>query len=284
MAGEFWMEEITALVNSEHIEALVEGASQFGFQIIAAIAVFVVGRWLARRLADLLERGLVRAKTDPTLVSFFRNIVYFGLLVMVIIAAVGQVGVQTTSFIAVLGAAGLAVGLALQGSLANFAAGVLMIIFRPFKAGDFVEAAGTAGVVEGIQLFTTTMRTPDNKTIIIPNAQITNGTITNYSARETRRLDLVFGVSYGDDLDKVKRVIGEVLAEEQRLLKDPEPVVGLLSLGDSSVNFAVRPWVRSSEYWPVFFDLQEAMKKRFDKEGISIPFPQRDVHLYQQAS
>jgi small conductance mechanosensitive channel len=278
------MEEITALVNPEHIEALVEGASRFGLQIVTAIVVFVVGRWLARRIADLLERGLVRAKTDPTLVSFFRNIAYFGLLIMVIIAAIGQMGVQTTSFIAVLGAAGLAVGLALQGSLANFAAGVLMIIFRPFKAGDFVEAAGTAGVVEGIQLFTTTMRTPDNKTIIIPNAQVTNGTITNYSARDTRRLDLVFGVSYGDDLDKVKRVINEVLAEEKRLLKDPEPVIGLLSLGDSSVNFAVRPWVNSSEYWPVFFDLQEAMKKRFDKEGISIPFPQRDVHLYQQAS
>jgi small conductance mechanosensitive channel len=159
-----------------------------------------------------------------------------------------------------------------------------MIIFRPFKSGDFVEAAGTAGVVEEIQLFTTTMRTPDNKTIIIPNAQVTAGTITNYSARDTRRLDLVFGVSYTDDLDKVKRVIGEVLAEEPRLLKDPEPLVGLLELGDSSVNFAVRPWVNSSEYWPVFFDLQEAMKKRFDKEGISIPFPQRDVHLYQQAS
>ena len=278
------MEEITAMVNPEQFNALVEGASKFGLQIIAAIAVFIIGRWLARRLTEFLERGLKRAGTDPTLVSFFRNIAYFGLLVLVIIAAVGQLGVQTTSFIAILGAAGLAVGLALQGSLANFAAGVLMIIFRPFKSGDFVEAAGTAGVVEEIQLFTTTMRTPDNKTIIIPNAQVTSDTITNYSARDTRRLDLVFGVSYTDDLDKVKRVIGEVLAEEPRLLKDPEPLVGLLELGDSSVNFAVRPWVKSSEYWPVFFDLQEAMKKRFDKEGISIPFPQRDVHLYQQAS
>lgn len=278
------MEEITAMVNPEQLNVFVEGASKFGVQIIAAIAVFIIGRWLARRISNLIERGLVRAETDPTLVSFFRNIAYFGLLVLVIIAAVGQLGVQTTSFIAILGAAGLAVGLALQGSLANFAAGVLMIIFRPFKAGDFVEAAGTAGVVEEIQLFTTKMRTPDNKTIIIPNAQVTSATITNYSARDTRRLDLVFGVSYTDDLDKVKRVIGEVLAEEPRLLKDPEPLVGLLELGDSSVNFAVRPWVNSSEYWPVFFDLQEAMKKRFDKEGISIPFPQRDVHLYQQAS
>lgn len=278
------MEEIIAMVSPEQVEALVEGTSRFGLQIIAAIVVFIVGRWLARRISNLIERGLTRADTDPTLVGFFRNIVYFGLLTLVIIAAVGQLGVQTTSFIAILGAAGLAVGLALQGSLANFAAGVLMIIFRPFKAGDFIEAAGTAGSVEEIQLFTTTLKTPDNKTIIIPNAQVTGSTITNYSARDTRRLDLVFGVSYTDDLDKVKRVIKEVLAEEKRLLEDPEPLIGLLKLGDSSVDFAVRPWVNSSDYWPVFFALQEAMKKRFDREGISIPFPQRDVHLYQQAS
>jgi len=278
------MEEISSMVSAEQIEALVTGASSFGLQIIAALAVFVIGRWLSRRISNLLERGLQRADTDPTLVGFFRNIAYFGLLTLVIIAAVGQLGVQTTSFIAILGAAGLAVGLALQGSLANFAAGVLMIIFRPFKAGDFIEAAGTAGSVEEIQLFTTTLKTPDNKIIIIPNAQVTNGTITNYSARDTRRLDLVFGVSYSDDLDKVKRVINEVLAEEKRLLDDPVPLVGLLKLGDSSVDFAVRPWVKSSDYWPVFFDLQETMKRRFDKEGISIPFPQRDVHLVQQAS
>jgi len=278
------MEELSALVGPEQIEALVGGVSQFGLQIIAAIAVFFVGRWLAHRIAGLLERGLNRAGTDPTLVGFFRNIAYFGLLIMVVIAAVGQLGVQTTSFIAVLGAAGLAVGLALQGSLANFAAGVLMIIFRPFKAGDFIEAAGTMGVAEEIQLFTTKMRTPDNKTIIIPNAQITAGTITNFSARDTRRLDLVFGVSYNDDIDKVKRVIQEVLADEPRLLDEPEALVGILELGDNSVNVAVRPWVPSSDYWPVFFALQEAMKKRFDREGISIPFPQRDVHLYQQAS
>jgi small conductance mechanosensitive channel len=278
------MEELTGLVSQEHLDAMVEGVSGFGLQILAAIVIFYIGRWLARKIAGLIETGLVKANTDPTLVGFFRNIAYFGLLVMVIIAAVGQLGVQTTSFIAVLGAAGLAVGLALQGSLANFAAGVLMIIFRPFRVGDFVEAAGTMGVVEEVQLFTTMMRTPDNKTIIVPNAQITAGTITNFSARDTRRLDLVFGVSYSDDLDKVKRVIKEVLAEESRLLAEPEPVIGLLSLGDSSVDFAVRPWVKSSDYWPVFFALQEAMKKRFDREGISIPFPQRDVHLYRQAS
>ena len=278
------MEELTSLVSQEQMSATVDWLSQFGLKIVAAIVVFFVGKWLARKIAGLLERGLRRADTDPTLISFVRNIAYFGLLTMVVIAAVGQLGVQTTSFIAVLGAAGLAIGLALQGSLANFAAGVLMIIFRPFKAGDFVEAAGTSGIVEEVQLFTTKMRTPDNKTVIIPNAQVTSGTITNYSARDTRRLDLVFGVSYEDDLDKVKRVIHEVLGEEPRLLKDPEPLVGLLNLGDSSVDFAVRPWVNSADYWPVFFDLQEKMKKRFDQEGISIPFPQRDVHLHQQAA
>jgi small conductance mechanosensitive channel len=278
------MEEVKSLLSPEQVSTMVDWVSQFGLKLIAAIVVFFVGKWLARKISNLLKRGLERADTDPTLVGFVGNISYFGLLTMVVIAAVGQLGVQTTSFIAVLGAAGLAIGLALQGSLANFAAGVLMIIFRPFKAGDYIEAAGTAGSVEEVQLFTTTLKTPDNKTVIIPNAQVTSGTITNYSARDTRRLDLVFGVGYGDDLDKVKRVIQEVLGEEERLLEDPAPLVGVLNLGESSVDFAVRPWVNSSDYWPVFFDLQEKMKKRFDQEGISIPFPQRDVHLFQQQS
>jgi small conductance mechanosensitive channel len=278
------MEEAKSLVSPEQMSVMVDWVSQFGLKVLAAIVVFVVGKWLARRISNLLQRGMERAETDPTLVGFVRNIAYFGLLTMVVIAAVGQLGVQTTSFIAVLGAAGLAIGLALQGSLANFAAGVLMIIFRPFKAGDYIEAAGTAGSVEEIQLFTTKLKTPDNKIVIIPNAQVTAGTITNYSARDTRRLDMVFGVGYGDDLDHVKRVINQVLAEEPRLLKDPEPVVAVLNLGESSVDFAVRPWVNSADYWGVFFDLQEKMKKRFDQEGISIPFPQRDLHVFQQAS
>ena len=278
------MEEAKNLISPEQMSTMVDWVSQFGLKLIAAIVVFFVGKWLARKISNLLRRGMERAETDPTLIGFVGNITYFGLLTMVVIAAVGQLGVQTTSFIAVLGAAGLAVGLALQGSLANFAAGVLMIIFRPFKAGDYIDAAGTAGSVEEVQLFTTTLKTPDNKTVIIPNAQVTAGTITNYSARDTRRLDLVFGVGYGDDLDKVKRVILEVLGAEERLLKDPEPLVGVLNLGESSVDFAVRPWVNSSDYWPVFFDLQEKMKKRFDEEGISIPFPQRDVHVFQQSA
>lgn len=278
------MEEITGLLNKDNMDALVAAVSAFGLKLLAAIVVFVVGRWLVGRVTRLLEAGMKRANTDPTLIGFFRNIIYFGLLTMVVIAAVGQLGVQTTSFIAVLGAAGLAIGLAMQGSLSNFAAGVLMIIFRPFKTDDFIDAGGTMGTVEEIQLFTTRLRTPDNKIIIIPNSQITAGAITNFSARDTRRLDMVFGVGYGDDLDKVKRVINEVLAEESRLLEDPAPVVGVLSLGESSVDFAVRPWVSSADYWGVYFDLHEAMKKRFDQEGISIPFPQRDLHVYQQSS
>jgi small conductance mechanosensitive channel len=278
------MEEVKNLVSPEQMSTMVDWLSQFGLKLIAAIVVFFVGKWLARKISNLLKRGMQKAETDPTLIGFVGYNAYFGLLTMVVIAAVGQLGVQTTSFIAVLGAAGLAIGLALQGSLANFAAGVLMIIFRPFKAGDYIEAAGTAGSVEEVQLFTTTLKTPDNKIVIIPNAQVTAGTITNYSARDTRRLDLVFGVGYGDDLDKVKRVIWEVLNEESRLLKDPEPVVAVLNLGESSVDFAVRPWVNSADYWGVYFDLQEKMKKRFDQEGISIPFPQRDLHVYQHAS
>lgn len=278
------MEQFASFFGPEQRDALIAAVSGFGMQLISALLIFIIGRWIVGKVANLLERGMKRADTDPTLVGFFRNIVYFGLLTMVVIAAVNQVGIQTTSFIAVLGAAGLAVGLAMQGSLSNFAAGVLMIIFRPFKAGDFIDAGGTMGTVEEIQLFTTRLRTPDNKVIIIPNAQITADSITNFSARDTRRLDMVFGVSYSDDLDKVKRVINEVLAEETRLLDDPAPMVGVLNLGESSVDLAVRPWVSSADYWGVYFDLHEAMKKRFDREGISIPFPQRDVHVYQQSS
>jgi small conductance mechanosensitive channel len=199
-------------------------------------------------------------------------------------AAIAQLGIQTTSFIAVLGAAGFAIGLALQGSLGNFAAGVMMIIFRPFKAGDFVEAAGISGVVEEIKIFTTTLRTGDNKTIIVPNSNITSSIIVNYSAKPTRRVDLTVGVSYSDNLDKVREVISGIIAADDRVLVDPGPTIAVSELADSSVNFAVRVWVNGSDYWPVFFDLNETIKKRFDEEGISIPFPQQDVHVHQVAA
>jgi small conductance mechanosensitive channel len=253
----------------------------YGLKVIAAIVVFIVGRWIAKALTAFTEKVMNKRQVDPTIVSFVANLIYIALLVFVVLAALGQLGIQTTSFIAVIGAAGLAIGLALQGSLSNFAAGFLMIIFRPFKVGDFIEGAGVAGTVEAIQIFTTQLLTPDNKTIIIPNASLTAGNITNYSAKGTRRVDLVIGIGYGDDVDHAKKVISDVLAKEERILKDPAPTIMLIELADSSVNFAVRPWVSADNYWGVHSALTENIKKSFDAEGISIPFPQRDVHVYK---
>jgi small conductance mechanosensitive channel len=253
----------------------------YGLKVIAAVAVVVVGRWIAKMLTALIEKVMNKRQVDPTIVSFVANLTYMALLVFVVLAALGQLGIQTTSFIAIIGAAGLAIGLALQGSLSNFAAGFLMIIFRPFKVGDFIEGAGVAGTVEAIHIFTTQLLTPDNKTIIIPNSSLTAGNITNYSAKGTRRVDLVFGIGYGDDVDHAKKVISDVLAKEERIFKDPAPAIMLIELADSSVNFAVRPWVLATDYWGVYSTLTENIKKSFDAEGISIPFPQRDVHVYQ---
>jgi len=253
----------------------------YGLKVIAAVVVFVVGRWIAKGLTKFAEKVMNKRRVDTTIVSFVANMTYIALLVFVVLAALGQLGIQTTSFIAVIGAAGLAIGLALQGSLANFAAGFLMIIFRPFKVGDYIEGAGVGGTVEVIQIFTTQLKTPDNKTVIIPNASLTAGNITNYSAKGTRRVDLVFGIGYGDDIDHAKKVIMDVLAKEERILKDPATTIGVVELADSSVNFAVRPWVKADDYWNVYFNLTENIKKSFDAQGISIPFPQRDVHMYE---
>lgn len=252
----------------------------YGLNIIGAILIFVVGRWIAKLLRKMVEMMMTKNNIDPTLRGFTCDLTYVALLCFIIIAALNQLGIQTASFIAVLGAAGLAIGLALQGSLSNFASGVLMIVFKPFKAGDYIEGGGTAGTVEEIQIFTTRLKTPDNKQIIVPNSKMMGDNITNYSAKDTRRVDMVFGVSYSDDIDKVKAVIADVLAHDERILKDPAPQIVLSSLADSSVNFSVRPWVKSADNWPVYFDTHEAIKKRFDAEGISIPFPQRDIHLH----
>lgn len=260
---------------------LQEFATFYGLKIIAAILIFIIGRWLAKMIKNLIVKVMKKGEVDATLTSFVGHLTYVALLTLVVIAALNQIGVQTTSFVAIIGAAGLAVGLALQGSLSNFAAGVLMILFRPFKVGDYIEAGGTAGTVEEIQIFSTILTTPDNKVIIVPNAKITGDNIVNYSAKDTRRMDLVFGVGYGDDLQKVKDILQDILQNDPKVLKVPEPMVGVLELADSSVNFAVRPWVKSEDYWPLFFDLKETIKKRFDAEGISIPFPQQDVHLYE---
>jgi len=257
-------------------------AYQFGVQVLTGIVILIVGMWLARRITNIVKGILSRREIDPTITQFLANLCYGILIAFVIIAVLSQVGVQTASLIAVLGAAGLAVGFALQGTLSNFASGILLIAFRPARVGDYVEAGGVAGTVEEISLFWTRLVTPDNKVITVPNTAITSGAITNYSLKEQRRVDLSFGVSYDTDIDKARAEIKAVLAADQRILTDRDIVILVKELADSSVNFVVRVWVNSGDYWPTFFDLTENVKKRFDQAGISIPFPQMDVHLSKE--
>ncbi|MBT2968541.1 MAG: mechanosensitive ion channel [Candidatus Thiodiazotropha sp. (ex Ctena orbiculata)] len=256
----------------------------WGTKIVMALLVFIIGRWLAKVLTRALRRLMERGQVDQMLISFLGNIAYAALLAVVVLAALEQLGVNTTSALAILGAAGLAVGLALKDSLASFAAGVMLIIFRPFKLGDFVEAGGESGVVEEIRIFHTVLRTGDNREITMPNGQIYSGTIVNYSARETRRIDLVIGIGYEDDIKKARDLIKQVLVADNTILKDPEPTIMLLELGESSVDFAVRPWVKSGDYWTTRAALLEAIKTTFDAQGISIPYPQRDIHMIQEAA
>ncbi len=258
-----------------------EWVTFYGFKVIAAVVIFIVGRWIAGWVKGLTTRIFARRKVDPTIVSFVGHLAYITLLTFVVIAALAQLGIQTTSFIAVIGAAGLAIGLALQGSLANFAAGFLMIIFKPFRAGDYIEGGGAAGTVEKIELFTTTLTTVDNKVVIIPNGKIMGDNIVNYSTKETRRVDLDFGVDYREDIDKVRKCILDVIHNDARILKDPETEILVKELADSKVVFQVRSWVKGIDYWAVYFDVIEAVKRGFTAQGISIPFPQRDVHIYE---
>jgi small conductance mechanosensitive channel len=251
----------------------------WGLKVIAAVAIFIIGRWIAMLVRRVVRRVMERAKVESIITGFVSSIAYIALLAFVVIAALGQLGIQTTSFIAILGAAGLAIGLALQGSLANFAAGFLMIIFRPFKVGDFIEGAGVAGVVEEIQIFTTTLKTGDNKIIIVPNAKLAGDNITNYSALETRRVDMTVGVAYDADLAQVKAVLNDIISKDERILAGPASLVAVAELADSSVNLVVRVWTRTSDYWAVKFDMTETIKNRFDAEGIGIPFPQREIHI-----
>ena len=255
----------------------------FGVNIVIAAIILVVGIWLAKRLKGWAAKIMEGRGMDIMLATFLSSIIHILLVVFVVIAALGQLGIQTTSLIAVVGAAGLAIGLALQSSLANFASGVMIIALRPFKVGDFVEAGGISGVVEGIQIFSTQMRTGDNKSIIVPNGSITSSTITNYSAKDTRRVDMVFGISYDDDIKTAKQVLQDLVKADDRILDDPAPVIAVSELADNSVNFIVRPWVNTADYWNVYWDMTEAVKQRFDAEGLHIPYPQRDVHLYQAA-
>ncbi|GMQ75349.1 MAG: mechanosensitive ion channel [Gammaproteobacteria bacterium] len=269
----------------ENMEKIVDVAQSlvavYGLKVIAAIVIFFIGKWLSGMLSRAVGSAMRRAKTDEILVKFVANLVYAALLAFVIVAALAQLGIQTTSFIAVLGAAGLAVALALQGSLSNFAAGVMLIIFRPFKVGDYIEAAGTSGSVEEIMIFSTKLRSPDNKQLYVPNGSILSDTIVNYSANDQRRVDMVFGCGYGDDIKKAKALLEAIVADNALVLDDPAPTIGVLELGDNSVNFAMRPWVNTPDFGNARSQITEAVKQRFDEAGISIPFPQRDVHLIQ---
>lgn len=252
--------------------------TEFGIRIGIALAILALGLWFAGRLRAWLARMFERRGWDPMLGSFLSSIVHILFVAIVIVAALSQAGIQTSSLIAVIGAAGLAIGLALQGSLSNFAAGVIIIAMRPFRVGDFIEAAGVSGTVEGIQIFHTQLVTADNKLVIVPNASLTNGNITNYSAKGTRRVDLTFSISYEDDIATAKSVLGEILAADRRVLREPAPVIAVATLADSSVNLIVRPWVNVDDYWPVYWDITEAVKLRFDQKRITIPYPQRVVH------
>jgi len=264
-------------------ENAVDGVIDYGPKVLAAIAIYIIGKWVAKILRGFLKRVMIRAKTDETLAGFLSNIAYALLTIVVIIAALGQIGVDTNSFVALIAAAGLAVGFALQGSLSNFAAGVMIIMFRPFKLGDFIEAGGTTGTVEEIVIFSTILKTPDNKKVIVPNSNMTDGNIVNYSANNTRRVDMVFGIGYDDDLKKAKDLLEKILADHALVLAKPESLVAVAELADSSVNFNVRPWVKTADYWTVFADIHEIVKLKLDEAGISIPYPQRDVHMHQVA-
>jgi len=268
--------------NPEQIVDLLQGyLAEYGLMVLAAIAILIIGRLVAGWLRKLIERVMARGKTDPMIIGFVGNLAYIGMMVFVALAALGRLGIETTSFIAVLGAAGLAIGLALQGSLSNFAAGFLMVVFRPFKVGDFIEGAGEAGVVEAIHMFTTTIRTGDNKTIIIPNSSLSNGNITNYSTQATRRVDLTLGASYDADIKQVREVLQDIIKNNEKILHEPAPLIAVGELADNSVNFVVRVWVETADYWNVYFAMNEAVKIRFDQEGIGIPYPQREVHLFE---
>ena len=275
---------LTALNIDKIIDLVILWLTTYSMKVITAVLIFVIGKWIAHKITHLFIRLLEKNKVDITLSRFLESIVYYTLLTGVLIAAAGQLGINTTSFIAIVGAAGLAIGLALKDSLSNFSSGVMLILFRPFQVGDFVTAGGVSGTVMRIDLFNTTLNTPDNQRVIVPNANITNGVITNVTANDTRRVDLIISIGYGDDIGLAKQVLDRIVTADERVLETPAPTIAVSALADSSVNFVVRPWVKTEDYWTVYFDLTEKIKLTFDKEGISIPFPQQDVHLFQEKS
>ena len=261
---------------------LIEVGSTIGLSLLFALAILVIGRQIVKILIRVISVALEKSKTEDTVRIFVTNLLNTLLMIVVFIAAINQLGIETTSIIAILGAAGLAIGLSLQGSLANFAAGILIVAYRPYKVGDFIEAGSHAGTVKDIQIFSTVLTTPDNKIVVVPNGSIMNGSIVNYSGQKTRRIDIIASCSYEDDIDKVKIVLEDIINNESRILKDPKPQIAVSELADSSVNFIVRPWVNSSDVLAVKYSLLEQIKKSFDKEGLSIPYPQTDVHIHNK--
>ena len=273
------------LKNSEkYTELAINYSSQYGLKLIFALLVFFIGKRIARFITNLVINLMKKNDIDVELTGFFDSLIYWLLFALVCIAALGQLGVQTASFIALIGAAGLAIGLALQGALSNFAAGVLIIILRPLRVSDFVEVAGESGSIQNIKIFTTELRTADNKCVIIPNSRVLDSNIINYSSTGRRRVDLVFGIGYNDNLDHARKILQDIIQSDERILKEPEPVIAVSELAESSVNFVVRPWVKTQNYWGVYFEITEQVKKRFDAENISIPFPQQDVNIVKADS
>jgi len=263
------------------IDTVVLWLTTYSMRIVAAIIVYIVGKWLAKHITQLLTRLLQKNNIEQTLIHFLENVTYYCLLVLVLVAIAGQLGINTTSFLTILGAAGLAVGLALKDSLSNIASGVMIIFLRSFKVDNLVTVAGVTGRVVAINIFQTTLNSLDNQKVIIPNSNITSDVITNINANPTRRVDMVFGIGYDDDIGNAKDILYSLVESDSRILKSPAPTIAVSEHADSSVNFVVRPWVKSDDYWDVYFDITEKVKLTFDDKGISIPFPQRDVHLHQ---
>ena len=275
------MEEITSDAN-KYSQQLIDLVWDWGPKVVTAILTLIIGLWIIGIITRALGKGMQKRNVDPSLAPFLKSLVGALLKIILFISVIGMVGIEATSFVAVLGAAGLAIGLALQGTLQNFAGGVIILLLKPFKVGDWVDTGSYAGTVNQIQIFNTILKTPDNKTIIIPNGGLANSSVTNFSAEPRRRVDFTFGVGYGDSTEKTKETLMELIHADERILKDPEPFVAVSALADSSVNFVVRVWVESGNYWGVYFDMNENVYNKFNEVGLNIPFPQMDVHVHKQ--
>lgn len=267
---------------SRYSELAIVYASEYGLKIIAALAIFFIGKWGVRKTTAFSKKIMLKAQIDLTLIEFLENVIYFTLFIVIVLASLNALGINTTSFLAIFGAASLAIGLALKDSLSNIGAAVLIIIFKPFKVGDFINAADASGTVEGINLFSTIMATPDNNTIMVPNSTIIGSNITNYSSKPIRRINLIFGIDYNDDLKLAKEILTRIIKEDDRVLKEPAPFVAVNELADNSVNLLFRLWVKTEQYWDVHFEMLEKVKLAFDEKGISIPFPQMNIHIQKE--